>query len=345
MRALDVIQPPPIREGCKRFSTITRTHFSMLSSLCRPIECSQIASRMVAYWRGPRSWSGHLVTMDAAGYSNAFGSFQANHGAALQRVSVTYLLGRQYTGIHAPIRRSLLRTRSARWLLLYHVAITGPGPSANRSLCDFACLEILATSAKSRDFAGVSEADWFSPPKWLWWKHTSPPSAQLPCLAQAVAPRLAVSFSRSLHSSLLPRLGIGWTIRIMGSVFFANAIIAIALAKPKNCFEKQQAHQWRSTFPTTLGLVSSASQCSQWCLVFTLWVTPALSNYKDRLLLISRSPLSPEMFFWLPRVPHSRFCSPSTPSACLVDPSPLTFVTSILVRRTCSLSLWLRLAF
>ncbi len=174
----------------------------------------------------------HLITMNAAGYSNAFGFFQAYYGTALHE-SPSHI---SWVGSIQAFMLLFVGVFSGRAVdtgYYYHVAVTGLvlqliGVFMTSLVSKY--WQLLLTQGICQGLGGglvltptmAVVATYFSTKRAVAMSGASSGSAT----GGVIFPLIA--------QQLLPRLGIGWTIRIMGFVFLANAIIAITLVKPRN---------------------------------------------------------------------------------------------------------------
>ena len=174
----------------------------------------------------------HLITMNTAGYSNAFGFFQAYYSTVLQE-SPSHISWVGSIQAFLVLFVGVFSGRAVNAGYYYHVAVTGLvlqliGVFMTSLVSEY--WQLLLAQGICQGLAGglvltptmAVVATYFSSKRAVAMSGASSGSATGGVIFTLVA------------QQLLPRLGIGWTIRIMGFVFLANTIIAVTLVKPRN---------------------------------------------------------------------------------------------------------------
>ncbi|KAL9055318.1 MAG: hypothetical protein Q9162_003625 [Coniocarpon cinnabarinum] len=190
---------------------------------------------------GLRAWSqvlgGHLVALNSWGYVNSFGVFQAYYtvSMAVPPSKISWIGGLQI------LLMMLIGTLSGRALdagYYHYVAIPGLAIQT---------LGVFMTSLVSNYWQlliaqgicqGIGSGLAFTPTMALVSTYFSRKRALAVCGMSSGTATGGVIFP-IIARQLLGRVGIGWTVRIMGFVFMANTACALALIRPRPMSRKQ----------------------------------------------------------------------------------------------------------
>ena len=183
---------------------------------------------------GILAWSqvlaGHLVAFNSWGYVNSFGLFQVYYSSSLNQSQATI----SWIGGTQIFLMMFVGTFSGRALdagYYYHVVVPGLALQV---------LGVFLTSVASQYWQllitqgicqGIGSGLAFTPTMALVSTYFTSKRALAVCGMSSGTATGGVVFPL-IARQLLTHVGIGWTVRIMGFVFLANAALALALIRP-----------------------------------------------------------------------------------------------------------------
>ena len=190
---------------------------------------------------GLRAWSqvlgGHLIAFNSWGYVNSFGVFQAYYTVSMDKSASTI----SWVGGLQIFLMMLIGTFSGRALdagYYYYVAVPGLA---------IQILGVFMTSLVSEYWQlliaqglcqGIGSGLAFTPTMALVSTYFTKKRAIAVCGMSNGTATGGVIFP-IIARQLLTRIGIGWTVRVMGFVFLANSAFALALIRPRPMSRKQ----------------------------------------------------------------------------------------------------------
>ena len=184
---------------------------------------------------GLLAWSqvlaGHLVAFNSWGYVNSFGLFQAYYTTSLSQSPATI----SWVGGIQIFLMMFIGTFSGRALdagYYHHVAVPGLVLQVVGIFMTSLAKSYWQLLLAQGICQGIGSGLAFTPTMALVSTYFTTKRALAVCGMSSGAATGGVVFP-IIARQLLDRIGIGWTVRVMGFVFLANAAIALALIRPR----------------------------------------------------------------------------------------------------------------
>ena len=244
---------------------------------------------------GSLAWSqvvaGHLVAFNSWGYVNSFGVFQAYYTVALQQnpSAISWVGGVQ---IFLMMSIGIFSGRAMDGGYYWQLAVLG---------ITIQVLGVFLTSFISEYWQlllaqglcqGIGSGLVFTPTMAVVGSYFTGQKALAICGMSSGTATGGVVFP-IIARQLLPKVGIAWTVRVMGSVFLANGAVALSLIRPRPVPRKGGAlFEARSFLDVWFSLFSLGMFLGVLGLYFTYYYVSRFQHLGQHVLTQSRSHLS-----------------------------------------------------